>query len=157
MPAFPVEIRRMRTPDLDAVTAILALYHMAPVAPGPQVPDPERTGLDLDRTFVAVAGGGIVGVASFIVLGEGWAETASLAVHPDWRGKGVGERLQRARLAEMKALGIRHVRTEADRPETIAWYVRKFGYRIVGTAPKKHAFSLPDVASWTLLTLDLGD
>jgi hypothetical protein len=57
----------------------------------------------------------------------------------------------------MKALGIRHVRTEADRPETIAWYVRKFGYRVAGTVPKKHAFSLPDVGYWTVLTLDLDD
>jgi hypothetical protein len=67
----------------------------------------------------------------------------------------VGEALQQARLAELKALGVRHVRTEADRPETIAWYVKKFGYRVTGSAPKKHAFSLPEVGRWTILTLDL--
>jgi len=31
----------------------------------------------------------------------------------------------------------------------------RFGYRVVGTVPKKHVFSLPDVSHWTLLELDL--
>jgi hypothetical protein len=48
------------------------------------------------------------------------------------------------------------VRTETDRPATVRWYVRRFGYRVVGTNPKKHAFSLPDVAVWTVLELDLA-
>jgi hypothetical protein len=64
--------------------------------------------------------------------------------------------LQSARLDEMRRRGIRRVRTEADRPETIRWYVEMFGYRIVGTNPKKHAFSLEDVDFWTVLELDLG-
>lgn len=152
-----VEIRKAREDELSRAVEILAHWNMAPRARSTECPDPERTGLSPDLTFVALADGRIVGVASFVLLGGGWAETASLALDPAWRGKGLGEQLQRARLAEMKALGIRHVRTEADRPETIAWYVRKFGYRVAGTAPKKHDFSLPDVGYWTVLTLDLGD
>ena len=152
-----IEIRKMRPEEIDAAIGILALWNMAPVAPSAEYPDPERSGLSPDSTFVALAAGTVVGEASYILLSDGWAETASLAVEPAWRGKGVGEDLQRARLAELRALGIRHVRTEADRPETIAWYVRKFGYRVTGTAPKKHPFSLPDVARWTILTLDLAD
>ena len=42
-----------------------------------------------------------------------------------------------------------------SRPETIRWYVERFGYRIVGSNPKKHDFSLPGVDSWTVLELDL--
>ena len=151
-----IEIRKMRPEDLGRVIEILAAWNMAPVAASPQCPEVEATGLAVGSTFVAVAGGTIVGVSSY-VLHESWAETASLAVDPAWRGKGVGESLQRARLSELKALGIRHVRTETDRPETIAWYLKKFGYRVAGTAPKKHAFSLPDVGHWTVLTLDLED
>ncbi|MBI3223125.1 MAG: hypothetical protein HYZ46_08735 [Nitrosomonadales bacterium] len=55
----------------------------------------------------------------------------------------------------MKQHGISKVRTETDRPETIDWYIKKFGYRIVGTHRKKHDFSLPDVDFWTVLELDL--
>ncbi len=49
------------------------------------------------------------------------------------------------------------VETETDRPETITWYLRKFGYRLAGAVPKKHAFSLAHVPYWTVLELDLGD
>jgi 3-keto-5-aminohexanoate cleavage enzyme len=98
-----------------------------------------------------------VGVASYILHGPRRAETTSLAVDPRWRGSGVGEKLHRARLAEMKALGVEEIFTETDRPEVIAWYVRKFGYRVAGTRRKKHAFSLPDVDHWTVLELSLLD
>ena len=47
--------------------------------------------LEPDKTFVALADGRIVGVASYILLDDAWAETASLAVEPAWRGKGVGD------------------------------------------------------------------
>jgi predicted N-acetyltransferase YhbS len=116
---------------------------------------PEPTGLGPEHTFVALAEGRVVGVASFILHTGQRAETASFAVDPAWRRRGIGERLQRARLAELRALGVRHVRTEADRPEAIDFYVRKFGYKVTGTAPKKHDFSLPEVREWTVLTLEL--
>lgn len=155
MPQF--EIRPMRLHELSRVIEILACWNMAPVAPSAAHPETETTGLEEGSTFVAVADGMIVGVASYVLCGADRAETASLAVDPAWRGKGIGERLQQERLAALKALGVRHVRTETDRPETIAWYLRKFGYRAAGTAPKKHAFSLAHVAHWTVLELDLDD
>jgi hypothetical protein len=33
--------------------------------------------------------------------------------------------------------------------------LRKFGYRIAGTALKKHRFGLEDAPHWTVLVLDL--
>jgi predicted N-acetyltransferase YhbS len=152
-----IEIRPMRPHELGRVIEILACWNMAPVAPSADIPEPEATGLEVGSTFVALDGGRVVGVSSYVLRGADRAETASLAVDPGWRGRGIGERLQRARLAAMKARGVRHVRTETDRPETIAWYLRKFGYRVAGTAPKKHAFSLEDVPHWTVLELNLGD
>jgi predicted N-acetyltransferase YhbS len=146
-------IRKMRAEDLGAAIALLARWNLAPT---PDRPDAERAGLDVANSFVAVAGDFVIGVASYILAGGDRAETASLAVDPAWRGRGVGAALQAARLAELKARGVRHVRTEADRPETIDWYVRKFGYRIAGKARKKHPFSLHDVEEWTVLELDLA-
>ena len=154
--AVEVTIRKMRAEDVPRVTEILARWNMAPRLPTSELPDVESTGLEkLGAAMVAVAGERIVGSASYILHGHRRAETGSLAVDPEWRGSGVGAQLQRARLAELKSLGVEEIFTETDRPEVVEWYVRKFGYRIAGTRPKKHAFSRPDIDRWTVLELDL--
>jgi N-acetylglutamate synthase-like GNAT family acetyltransferase len=151
-----VVIRKMREEDRPTVMKILAVWNMAPMAPTPERPDPERSTIAADGTaFVALSGEQLIGVASYILYDRQRAETASLAVDPAWRGSGVGEQLQVARLVELKARGIEVLRTECDRPEVVDWYVRKFGYRVVGTSPKKHAFSLETADCWTVLELDL--
>lgn len=151
-----VRIRKMRAEDLPACMAILAQWNMAPRAPSADTPDPERSGIEIANGFVAEADGRIVGTCSYIVHSPELAETASLAVDPGYQGGGVGYRLQQARLDEMRERGIGTVRTETDRPDTIRWYVERFGYRIVGTSPKKHTFSLAEVDHWTVLELDLA-
>lgn len=150
-----IVLRKLRPEDLPDVIALLAHWNMAPVAPDAARPVVERTALEPDTAFVALAGDQVVGVGSFRLRGDGWGETAVLAVHPDWQRRGIGGRLQAARLQEMKRHGVTRVRTEADRPEAIDWYRRNFGYRVAGTVPKKHAFSLADVDRWTVLELDL--
>jgi 3-keto-5-aminohexanoate cleavage enzyme len=150
-----VTLRKLLDGDLPRVIEILSCWNMAPVAPTATVPIPETTGLEPDLTTIAIVQQNIVGVASYILLENGWAETTSLAVDPAWIGHGIGERLQIARLKEMKMIGIQNVKTECDRPEVIDWYIRKFGYRVAGTAPKKHDFCRHDVGHWTVLNLDL--
>ncbi len=144
----------MRPADVPGAMRVLSIWNMAP---DPNKRDAERSEVVVENSFVAECKCEIVGVASFLLLAEDAAETASLAVDPAFAGRGIGHRLQRARLDKMRSLGIRKVRTETDRPETVRWYVAKFGYRIVGTNPKKHAFSLPDVDVWTVLELDLEE
>jgi N-acetylglutamate synthase-like GNAT family acetyltransferase len=151
-PEGEVLIRPMRPADVPAATAVLAMWNMAPT---PDEPDAERSGIDVENSFVAELDGRIVGTASYIMLGPDRAETASLAVDPSVRGAGLGYELQVARLEAMWRRGIRSVRTETDRPATVRWYLDKFGYEQVGTNPKKHAFSLPDVDEWVVLELDL--
>jgi GNAT superfamily N-acetyltransferase len=141
--------------DLPAAMDILERWNMAPRPPSSEVPDPERSGIAIENGFVAEIEGRLVGVCSYYLLGNGSAETASLAVDPAVRGRGVGRRLQLARLDEMRRRGVKRVRTEADRLETIRWYVERFGYRIVGTNPKKHDFGVSAVDHWTVLELDL--
>jgi predicted N-acetyltransferase YhbS len=151
-----IVIRKMREEDRPRVMEILARWNMTPISPSAERPDPERTTVAADGTaFVAVMGEQVVGVASYILHGHRSAETASLAVDPSCRGTGIGEMLQQARLTELKLRGIERLRTECDRPEVVDWYVRKFGYRVVGKNPKKHQFSLADVDHWTVLELDL--
>lgn len=150
-----IRVRKMQDEDLPACMAILENWNMAPRLPSADTPEPERTGIDVANGFVAEVDGRIVGTCGYIVHSPELAETASLAVDPLFKGGGAGLLLQRARLDEMQRRGIRRVRTEADRPETIRWYVELFGYRIVGTSPKKHAFGCADVDHWTVLELDL--
>ena len=150
-----IRIRKMRDADLSACMDILQSWNMAPRQPSEDTPDPERTGIDVANGFVAEAEGRIVGTCSYIVHSAEFAETASLAVDPLFKGVGAGLLLQRARLNEMRRRGIRRVRTETDRPETIRWYVKRFGYTIIGTTPKRHKFSREDVDFWTVLELDL--
>jgi 3-keto-5-aminohexanoate cleavage enzyme len=150
-------IRKMLKSDIEEAMIILSRWNMAPVAPSPDKPDPERSSIDIGNAFVAVYEGNVVGVASYIILSDTVAETASLAVDPRYRGGGIGYKLQRARLEEMYRRGIRKVRTETDRMETIDWYKKKFGYREAGNNPKKHDFSLADIDEWTVLELDLDD
>lgn len=146
-------VRKMRDADVPAAMAILDAWDMAPEA---HREGAERRTIRVGNSFVADAPtDGVVGVASYIVHSATLGETASLAVDPDYRGLGIGYRLQVARLEEMRARGIETVRTETDRPRTIDWYVEKFGYDRVGTTPKKHDFSLSDVDEWTVLRLDL--
>ncbi len=151
-----ITIRKMREEDRAAAMAILERWNMAPRPPSAAVPDPERSTLYLENSFVALSGEVVIGVASYILHGT-QAETASLAVDPAWLGRSVGERLQSARLAEMKVRGVERVQTESDRPDVIAWYVRKFGYRVLGTRSKKHAFGREDIDRWTVLELDLKE
>ena len=148
-------IRKMRPEDLDAAMQILEEWNMAPVPPSKESPDPERSSINVQNSFVAVHGTRIVGVCSYITHSQELAETASLAVHPDWTGNGIGYRLQCARLEEMRERGVKKVRTETDRPETIDWYMTRFDYRKIGRSQKKHAFSLENVHCWTVLELDL--
>jgi N-acetylglutamate synthase-like GNAT family acetyltransferase len=151
--AGAVIIRPMVPADIPAATSVLAKWNMAPT---PDEPDAERSGIDVANSFVAERDGEILGMASYIMLGPDSAETASLAVSPESRGLGLGYKLQVARLESMWRRGVRRVRTETDRPATIRWYIEKFGYAQVGTNPKKHAFSLPDVDQWVVLELDLA-
>jgi len=148
-------IRKMRGTDTSAAMNLLGRWNMAPLQASANIPHPERDHLELANTFVATLQGRLVGVASWLQIDTTKAETASLAVDPEYIGCGIGQKLQEARLAEMRSKGIREVRTEADRPDVIRWYVNKFGYRISGTNPKKHAFSLDERDYWTVLKLHI--
>jgi len=141
--------------DMPDVVSILSQWNLAPITPSPENPDPERSSINIAPSFVAIDQGTVVGVCSYIIHSKELAETASLAVDCDYKRKGVGYMLQRARLDEMKKRGIKRVRTETDRPENVEWFTKKFHYRIIGKNKKKHSFGLPSVDYWTVLELDL--
>jgi ribosomal protein S18 acetylase RimI-like enzyme len=123
------------------------------------VPSPEMDDFDVGRWYVADSDGRVVGVAGFRLLGPPDApvgKTTLLAVDPEQRQNGIGFALQDLRMREMRRAGATRVITNADRPETIAWYERHFGYRKVGEVRKLHEFGLPEVDRWTTLEADLS-
>lgn len=150
-----VLIRPMRQEDLPDVMQLLSGWNMEPKTQADTGVRPERDHIEVANTFVAVLQGKLVGVGSFLMLDAERAETASLAVAPEFLGCGIGHKLQQRRLEEMRSRGVRIVRTEADRPNVIRWYMEKFGYRRMGTIPKRHAFGDPNRTEWTLLELEL--
>jgi len=145
----------MSPQDLHAVLHLLAKWNMEPKSATQTGVRPERDHIETENTFVAFLQDRLVGVSSFLMIDAVHAETASLAVDPEFLGCGIGHKLQHRRLEEMRNRGVRHVRTEADRPNVIRWYVEKFGYRKTGTIPKRHDFGDHRRSEWTLLELDL--
>lgn len=120
------------------------------------VPSPEMGELDLGCFFVGLDHSRVVvGAGGYRLLGDGQSKTTLLGVVPEHAGTGLGARLQDTRLEAMAAAGVHTVTTNADRPATIEWYQRRYGYERVGTLAKEHEFSLPEVDHWTTLQLDL--
>jgi 3-keto-5-aminohexanoate cleavage enzyme len=143
-------IRPARRMEREAILAVMEPANMH------RLDSPEMPTFDIDRFFVAELDGRIVGAAGWKLLGDGLAKTTLLAVVPAAAGRGIGSALQRARMEAMRAAGARRVRTNADRPETIAWYKRHFGYREVGILAKEDEFGHPGIDRWVTLEADLG-
>ena len=146
-------IRPARFPvDREAMLRVLETANMH------RVPSPEMEDFDVGHWHVAVMGEVVVGVAGFRLLEapDGpVGKTTLLVVHPEARGQGIGRALQELRMALMRDAGAARVITNADRPDTIAWYERNFGYRRIGELPKVCEFGLPDVDRWTTLEAPL--
>src|SRR6476620_12528100 len=146
-------IRPARLPaDREAILRVLETANMH------RVPSAEMEDFDVGRWHVAVTGEVIVGVAGFRLLDapDGpVGKTTLLVVHPTARGRGIGRALQELRMKLMLDAGAARVITNADRPDTIAWYERHFGYRRIGEVPKVCDFGLPEVDRWTTLEAPL--
>jgi ribosomal-protein-alanine N-acetyltransferase len=138
--------------DREGMLAVLRTANMH------RVPSPEMDDFDVGRWFVVEQEGRIVAVAGFVILdhdGEPVGKTTLLAVEPSVRRLGLGHALQALRMDLMRDAGAGRVITHADRPETIAWYKRNFGYREVGEVRKLCEFGLPEVDRWTTLEAPL--
>ena len=142
--------RRARPEDRDAIFRVLAFVNFH------HVPSAEMPVFDLANVFVAEMEGTIVGVAGYTLLGDGRGKTTLMAVDPAYRRFGIGSRLQVLRMRAMREAGCRTVTTNADLPDTIAWYKKNFGYREVGTLAKLHEFGDPHRDHWTTLECDLA-
>lgn len=142
-------IEKARPADLPAILEVMRFFNMH------HVPSAEMPALDLDRFFIARLDGKIVGAGGYTMLSPTEGKTTLLGVNPELSGLGIGKALQVARLEAMYALGAQTVTTNADIPDTIAWYKKHFGYREIGRLKKIHSFGLEHVDHWTTIRMDL--
>ena len=143
------QIRPAVPSDHDAIRAVMRPWNMH------HVPSTEMEGIELDRFFVATVEGRVVGAAGYTFIGPGHGKTTLLGVLPEFGNLGIGRALQDRRVEAMAAQGATRITTNADRPATIAWYKRNWGYREVGRLPKAHSFGDDSVPEWTSLEMDV--
>ena len=130
-----LHIRSMKPKDLDAVWAIerasfgspwrRSTYEQTILAPG-------------HNFFVAELGGVVVGYFGFWVEGPE-AHIAKLAVHPDYRRRGIGTALLHDALDRIRRLGLHSAYLEVRRTNLPAQNLyRRFGFRFARVKP--HAY-----------------
>jgi amino-acid N-acetyltransferase len=71
--------------------------------------------------------GPILGIAAMHICWEGLGEVRSVAVIPEYRGRGIGSRLVQSCLDEARAVGLRQVFCLTLRPE----FFQRFGFQVV--------------------------
>ncbi|MGQ0614132.1 MAG: GNAT family N-acetyltransferase [Planctomycetaceae bacterium] len=135
--------------DREAILAVMRPWNMH------HVPSREMEELDAESFFVARVEGRVVGAAGWKILSQTRAKTTLLGVLPEFARHGIGAALQEERLRAMARVGVTTVVTNADRPEVVAWYERRYGYRKVGSLKKVSPFGHQEIDRWTTLELDL--
>jgi ribosomal-protein-alanine N-acetyltransferase len=135
--------------DYEAILKVMEAWNMH------HVPSAEMAELDLTCFFVARVSGLVAGAIGYKLLSSAVGKTTLLAIRPEFTGKRIGRSLQNACIDVMFSAGIRTIITNADRPETILWYKKHYGYRPVGMLKKLCDFGLSDVDHWITLEMDI--
>lgn len=143
------QIRFAHPGEIPGIIELMRPYNMH------HIPSPEMGALDYKCFIVAEQKGELIGAAGYTFLADNVGKTTLMAVRPDCARFGLGKELQTRRMQILRGLGCEKIITNADRPDTIAWYKRNFGYREIGKLPKIHSFGLDDVGEWTTLEADL--
>jgi ribosomal-protein-alanine N-acetyltransferase len=144
-----MKIRKAKEEDRSEILRIMEFWNMH------HIPSEEMSELDISCFFVAEENGKIVGASGYKMISPTEGKTTLLGVDPITKGKGIGRALQHIRMEKMYELGAETVTTNADRVETIAWYIKNFGYKPIGYLDKVHSFGDPAIPHWTTLKTDL--
>lgn len=141
-------IRPMSAVDLSAVVALDQISFSQPWPPAAF--DAELANAH-SRCWVAEEDGRVVGaLVIWRVLDE--AHIATIAVHPDYRRRGIGKALLRAGMDAAYAEGARiyHLEVRAGNLAAQKMYA-DFGYEVVGRRPKYYQDNGEDALLLTLI------
>ncbi len=144
-----VRIRKAEERDRFDILRIMEHWNMH------HVPSEEMPDLDISCFFIAEQEGRVVGASGYKLLSLTEGKTTLLGVDPHINGKGIGRKLQLARMKAMYDKGVESLITNADRPRTISWYKELFDYEEIGSLPKVHSFGDDSVSHWTTLKTNL--
>ena len=96
----------------------------------------------------------VIGYVIFWAIGED-VQINNIALHPDFRGLGIGERVLRQIIAEVKFRGARLITLEVRPSNTAAMSLsKKLGFKMIGI--RKAYYSVPPEDA-IVLGLRLGD
>ncbi|MGH3730419.1 MAG: amino-acid N-acetyltransferase [Micromonosporaceae bacterium] len=101
-----IVIRRARTADVRAIRRLVDIY-----APDGRLLAKPTVALyeDVPEFRVAEVHGEVVGCGALHVMWEDLAEIRTIAVDPDWHGRGIGHRLANGLLDTARRLGVARV------------------------------------------------
>jgi ribosomal-protein-alanine N-acetyltransferase len=133
-----------------------AIFRLLEQANMHYIPSAEMEELTYENYSVVRLDEQVVGFCGYKILSPTEAKTELMVVDRSYRGRNIGYLLQVLRMEQMLSQGIVQLTTNSDLPATIDWYVRKFGYRKVGTLKKLHEFGDPTIDHWTTLCVDLN-
>ncbi|MDY6964401.1 MAG: GNAT family N-acetyltransferase [Halobacteriota archaeon] len=137
-------IRRAEESDIERILSVLSCYNfkvLNPVDDSPIDDESEElitlyngaSELNLDKGFVAEYEGKIVGFSHYKRHEDGKAKTTLLTVMPKYRKHGFGKKLQIARMKDAYDNGYEILMTFTENPKASKWYVKHFGYQVIGT------------------------
>ena len=150
-----VEIRPMRREDLDA---ILEIEHLSFTIPWSRASfEQEVSENRCARSLVVVVDGRPVGYAGmWLVLDEG--HITNVAIHPDYRGRKLGEKLMRALIQLAADTSLSWMTLEVRRSNAVAQSLyRKLGFIDVGYRKRYYADNKEDALIMALETLPEGN
>jgi [ribosomal protein S18]-alanine N-acetyltransferase len=144
----------MEEKDLAAVLEIEQLSFPAPWQESTFRGEIQHRPISFPLVVVHKTLGRVIGHVIFWVIGED-VQINNIAVHPDFRGMGIGERVLRYVIKEVKLRGARLITLEVRPSNTAALSLyKKLGFRLVGI--RKGYYTIPPEDAM-VLGLHLGD
>lgn len=145
-------IRRMRLEDVEQVHAIDVLSFSMPWTERSY--RFELTENPSSHLWVAELNGRVVAmIAYWLIVDE--AHIGTIAVHPEYRRRGIARRLLAETLIAMSEKGARSATLEVRRSNLAAQDLyRKFGFKVVGLRPRYYRDNNEDALLMTLENID---
>jgi ribosomal-protein-alanine N-acetyltransferase len=135
-------IRRMKAADLPDVRAIEAQSFSNPWSESTFRGEIQNTSISFPLVVVQRPGDKVIGYIIFWLVGED-VQINNVAVHPEFRGRGIGESLLRHIIAKVRGKGVTFISLEVRiSNEPAVGLYKKLGFEVLGV--RKNYYTNPD-------------